>query len=122
MVIAVCALCAAAAPLVKPHFDRLFPRTNIPLRLLYELISTWLRSMVGLGFLMAGYELMRLFHKLDGYALSMKKRILCVCAGFCGLALTACLSLYNGLTDMHFMVFHHLWLYYLNALLGIAAR
>lgn len=130
MVIAVCVLCAVAAPLVKPHFDRLFPRTNLPLRLLYELIGTWLRSMVGLGFLMAGYELMRLFHKpdgmtggkpddkADGYVPSKKKRILFVCAGFCGLALTACLSLYNGLTDMHFMVFHRLWLYYLNALLG----
>jgi len=141
-VIVVCVLCAVAAPLVKPQFDRLFPRTNVPLRLLYELIGTWLRSMVGLGFLLAGYELMRLFQRLDGYTLpkpvpqtlskpvpqtlskpvpqtlAWKKRVLFVCAGFCGLALTACLSLYNGLTDLHYMVFHHLWLYYLNAVLG----
>lgn len=117
-VIVICVLCAVAAPLVKPQFDRLFPRTNVPLRLLYELIGTWLRSMVALGFLMAGYEWMRLLQRLDEYKLSGKKRILFVCAGFCGLALTVCLSLCNGLTDLHYMVFHRLWLYYLNAVLG----
>lgn len=117
-VIVVCAVCAVAASLIRPHFDLMFPRTNVPLMLLYELLGTGLRSMVGMGFLMAGYELMPLLGRLDRYAASTGRRILLVGLGICGLALTVCLSLYNGLVDMHYMVFNRLWLYYPNALLA----
>lgn len=117
-VIVICIVCAVAAPIIKPYFDRAFPRTNVVLQLFYELLGTWLRSMVGLFFLMIGYELMPLLERLDRYVVSKERRILCVCAGIGFFLMTVCLSLYNGLTDMHYMIFHRLWLYYLNAFLG----
>lgn len=120
-VIAVCALCAVAAPLVRPYFDQYFPRANVPLKLLYELLGTGLRSMVGMGFLMIGYEGMPLLKKLDRFASSKGRRILLICAGAGGLLLTVFLSLWNGLTDMHYMIFHRLWLYYPNAVIGTCA-
>lgn len=117
-VIIICSILAVAAPIVRPYFDRGFPRANTAWKLLYELLGTWLRSMVGMGFLMAGYELMPLFSRLDRHIVSGKRRMLCVCAGIAGLWLTVCLSLANGLTDMHYMIFNRLWIYYLNAFLG----
>ena len=117
-VIIICIVFAVAAPVIRPYFDHAFPRTNVACKLLYELLGTWFRSLVGMGFLMIGYELMPLFHRLDRCIVSKRRHLLCACAGIAGLVLTVCLSLCNGLTDMHYMIFHRLWLYYLNAFLG----
>ncbi len=115
----VCAACAVAAPLIKPYFDAGFPRTNTALRLAAEFLGTLLRSMVAVGFLMLGYYLMPLLGRLDA-AVSKRRalRFALVAAGACGLAGTVLLSLFNGLTDLHYMIFNRLWIYYLNACLG----
>lgn len=149
--ILVCAACAVLAPFLKTYLDAGFPRTNIALKLAGELLGTFLRSMVALGFLMAGYYLMpllglldkRLFGEVcgesaaidmrtnmsarserrqsvrtDGEELNKPRRLLLAGAGILGLFLTVFLSLSNGLTDLRFMVFNRLWIYYPNALLA----
>ncbi len=154
--ILVCAACAVLAPFLKTYLDAGFPRTNIALKLAGELLGTFLRSMVALGFLMAGYYLMPLLGLLDkrlsgeacgesaaidtrtdmparsgreqsarrqsvrtdGAKLKKPRRLLLAGAGILGLFLTVFLSLSNGLTDLRFMVFNRLWIYYPNALLA----
>lgn len=109
---------AAAATWIHPYFLVHFPQTTIPLRLVYELVYTWLRSMLGVAFLMLGYLLAPLFERLDLVVTNTRRRLLV--AGICvlGLILTAVLSLYNGHVDMRYMAFHRTWLYHLNIVVG----
>lgn len=114
----VCAVCAVLPPLIKPRLEAGFPLTNAALRLTFEFMISLLRSMVAVFFLMLGYGLMPLLGRLDAAVKSVSHRILLVGAGVLGLGLTVCLSFYNGITDMHFLVLNRLWIYYPNAFLG----
>ncbi len=108
----------AAVTWIHPYFSQYFPQTTILLRLVYELLSTWLRSMLGVGFLMLGYNMATLFERLDRVVTNTRRRAALIIACMLGLVFTAYLSLYNGLVDMRVMAFNRTWLYYLNVLTG----
>lgn len=108
----------AAATVIHPYFLTRFPQTTIPLRLVFELLYTWLRSMLGVGFLMLGYCLAPLFERLDQVVTDTSRRVALVVFCMLGLVLTGWLSLYNGHVDMRYMAFNRTWLYYLNTVLG----
>ncbi|MCM1538510.1 MAG: acyltransferase family protein [bacterium] len=111
----------AAAVWIHPYFLVHFPQTSIPLRLLFELLYTWLRSMLGVGFLMLGYLMAPLFERLDRIVTGTQRRLTAVAVCVLGLVLTGFLSLYNGHVDMRYMAFNRTWLYFFNTLLGCSS-
>ncbi|MCM1104009.1 MAG: acyltransferase family protein [Clostridium sp.] len=117
----IAAALVAAAVWIHPYFLVHFPQTSIPLRLLYELLYTWLRSMLGVGFLMLGYLMAPLFERLDQIVTGTQRRLIAAAVCVLGLVLTGFLSLYNGHVDMRYMAFNRTWLYFFNTLLGCSS-
>lgn len=83
----------------------------------FGLLQSLLRGIVGAGFLTIGYLAMGLFERFHKNR-SVKCRIIEGCMGVLCLLLTAWLSLQNGRTDMHYLIFHNPVIYLLCACMG----